>query len=198
MGLDISVYKLIKLDSEEKKESHEFLRMTDYDGNRINNFPEWTKDFETDYEQGYYDWIAYRDKTGIDVTKLYFRMESHEENGNFMFFSKNNNDTTDDDWVQINLDDVPIVKKSIKIIGFEEIGYQRNGLNYKFYDDYTEGKIGYYVWSKKELERYKNEYCDEDHPSEYDRHYMVTPKADFQENIIDVFTEGENVVCFDW
>ena len=75
----------------------------------------------------------------------------------------------------------------MKVLYTEEVGYQRKGLNGKFYDDYEEGKIGYYVWDKKELERYKQDYCDSDEA-----------KDNFQHNIIDKFVDGEYVARFSW
>ena len=89
--------------------------------------------------------------------------------------------------VNIDLNKVPTYNKTISIIGYEEVGYQRKGLNGIFYDDYEKHKIGYYVWSKKELERYKQDYCNSD-----------DEKKDFQENIINKFIEGECCVTFDW
>ena len=61
------------------------------------------------------------------------------------------------------------------------------GCNGNFYADYDADKIGYFVWSKSELERYKEDYCDTEETKEY-----------FQHNIIDKFEEGKDCVTFDW
>ena len=62
-----------------------------------------------------------------------------------------------------------------------ELLFNEKGIDW---NDYEDGKIGYYVWTKEELERYKKEYAVEPY--------------EFQRNIIDNFTEGEDVVTFDW
>lgn len=72
------------------------------------------------------------------------------------------------------------------ILYYEEIGYQRKGLNDKFYEDYRNGKISYWVWTKAELERYLQEYVEPD------------MKEHFQEYIINPFVEGFCGVSFDW
>ena len=104
--------------------------------------------------------------------------------------------------IKIDLEKVPLKEKSIKVLPIEEVGYQRKGLNGKFYDDYEAGKIGYFVWTKAELERYKEEYCDEPYEYVYPNGEksgdMIYPKLDFQRHIIDHFTEGEDCVTFDW
>ena len=110
MGLDISVYKLIKL-NDKNESSYDFFRMTDQNGNRIKDFPEWTRELETDYEQEYYDWDKYREQTGIDVMKLHWKMESYEENGTYYeCFTK---------W------DLGLVKQTVKVPG--AILKDRNG-----------------------------------------------------------------------
>ena len=104
--------------------------------------------------------------------------------------------------IKIDLKKVPTYEKKIKVLYYDEVGYQRKGLNAKFYDDYENGKIGYFVWTKAELERYKQEYCDEPHeyiyPNGTKSGDMVYPKENFQRNIINNFTEGEDCVIFDW
>ena len=104
--------------------------------------------------------------------------------------------------IEINLDKVPVYDKEISVIFYEEIGYQYKGLNSKFYEDYENGKIGYFVWDKKELQRYKKEYCDKVHeyvfPNDKKSGEIAHPKFDFQRNIIDNFKEKECCVTFDW
>lgn len=104
--------------------------------------------------------------------------------------------------IKIDLDKVPLYKKKIKILYIEEIGYQRKGLNNKFYQDYNDGKIGYYVWSKKELQRYKKDYCDKAHEHVWangEKSGIIDrPKLEFQRNIIDNFIDGECVATFWW
>ena len=88
--------------------------------------------------------------------------------------------------IKIDLDKVPIYSKSIKVLYWEEVGYQRKGFNNKFYSDYRAGKLGYFVWSKKELERYKQDYCI-DEEKEY-----------FQKYVIDKFIDGKTCCIFSW
>ena len=102
--------------------------------------------------------------------------------------------------IEVNLDKVPTYQKEIKVLYYEEVGYQRKGLNKKFYEDYRNDVIGYFVWTKEELERYKELYCDDPYQFVYpngDLGQMVYPKDDFQKNIIDNFVEGKDCVIFD-
>lgn len=191
MGLDISVCKLKKKENE-INESDNFFRMVNdnYDFSD-RNFPQWTKKFFTSYKQEMYDWEKYKEQTGIDVPAMVW---CSTEYGEKCIMTLESNDE-EKKRIEIDLDEVPTYFKDIQIVPYEEVGYQRKGLNSKFYEDYDNGKIGYFVWSKKELERYKEEYCDEKSP--YGDDYE-SPKTNFQHNIIDKFTEGEDCVIFDW
>lgn len=104
--------------------------------------------------------------------------------------------------IRLNEEDIPRFEKEVNVLYGEEVGYQRKGLNGNFYDDSDDGKIGYFVFTKAELERYKDEYCDEPHEYVYSNGektgIMMYPKDDFQKNIIDPFVEGEMFVTFDW
>lgn len=208
MGLDISVYKIKKKTPEEVNDGNErFFRLTNDNAEYHNPHPEWTKEFEVDYVQSYYDWEKFKEETGIDVNEYNWAGECYDEKGCFMYLNPKDMDKDDQDYeglgkIKIDLEKVPLKEKSIKVLPIEEVGYQRKGLNGKFYDDYESGKIGYFVWTKAELERYKEEYCDEPYeyvyPNGEKSGNMVYPKLDFQRHIIDHFTEGEDCVTFDW
>ena len=215
MGLDICVRKITKT----KKGEFDYFRLVDDDGNYDRRgFPEWTKPFENEITEDWYNWELYKEETGIDIKECDWHGESYGEEGSFMTVSPKNVKVPEWDekkyksWeeyeearnkvlIHIDLEKVPTYKKSIKVLYFDEVGYQRKGLNTKFYDDYNEGKIGYFVWTKEELERYKQDYCDE--PYEYifpkgEPARTINPKENFQKNIIDNFTEGEDCVIFSW
>lgn len=85
---------------------------------------------------------------------------------------------------------IPTYTKRDTVAYWLEEGYQRKGLNGQFYQDYRDGKIGYYVYTLDELKRYKEDYCITEENFDY--------KEYFQEQIIDKFVEGECVVSFDW
>lgn len=214
MGLDISVYKLLKERPSDKKDP-EYFRMIDDDGNYDRRgFPEWTKDYENVVTEEWYDWDKYKEQTGFDIDQWQTAMECYGPDGYAEMYpasmvapeyDEDHPEVSDKFWdevekvkVKVYWRDLPKKTVEIKVIYRDEIGYQRKGLNDQFYKDYNDGKIGYFVWTKDELERYKKDYCGEDHVSEYDRHYICTPKRDFQEAIIDTFVEGECCVCFDW
>jgi hypothetical protein len=218
MGLDISVYRLTK----EKQDR--YFSLVDDDGNYQNDFPEWTKSFEQEVTERWYDWNKFKEETGIDIKNCTWLSEEYGEEGDFMEVWPNEFGKVPQvedfkigedkyDWeaydaakgehiVKINLEKVPLYDKVLKVIYIEEVGYQRKGLNNQFYRDYRDGKIGYYVWSNKELQRYKKDYCDR--PYEYvyangeKSGQIIHPKIDFQRNIIDNFKEGECVVTFSW
>jgi hypothetical protein len=168
------------------------------------------KKYEHTITEQWYDWDSYKEQTGFDYDSYVLLEQCGSKRTMYPNDIKDPcEDATEDErdaWyneverksIEIDLREVPKKSVDVRVIYRDEIGYQRKGLNHKFYQDYDDGKIGYFVWSKDELGRYKRDYCDEDHVSEYDRHYFCTPKQDFQESIIDTFVEGECCVCFDW
>ena len=216
MGLDICVRKITK----EPNNREDYFRLIDDNGDYDRSgFPKWTLPFENERVEIWYDWQKFKEQTGIDIDKCNCHGISYTENGSFMEVSPIDKEVPewDDkkykDWneyesergkvvIKIDLDKVPKYEKTIKVLYFEEIGCQRKGLNVKFYADYRAGKIGYFVWTKAELEKYKEEYCDEPYDCEYPNGeksgQIIYPKSNFQKNIIDTFTEGEDCVIFDW
>lgn len=92
--------------------------------------------------------------------------------------------------VRVFEETIPTYTKRNTVAYWVEEGYQRKGLNAQFYQDYRDGKIGYYVYTLDELKRYKEDYCITEEDFDYKEH--------FQEQIIDKFIEGECVVSFDW
>lgn len=198
MGLDISVLRIQK-----KSEGQDsYLRLVDDSGNYENDFPEWTKAFEQDQTESWFDWQKYKEQTGIDLDQCDWHGEEYSERGCILTVSPKGVECTDETKIEIDLKKVPTYKKALKVLFYSEVGYQRKGLNGKFYEDYKAGKIGYFVWTKAELERYKQDYCDEPYeyiyPNGKKSGKMVYPKDDFQKNIIDEFVEGKDCVTFDW
>lgn len=202
MGLDITVHRLLS----EPKDKNNYFRLTDENGNyKESRFPEWTKPLEREVTEDWYDWDLYKEKTGIDIDTLEIGMISYGEKSIMTAYPKDMKlfERSSENYDQyraelkkneivIDLSTVPLKKVTVKVVYYEEVGYQRKGLNPNFYSDYENDKIGYFVWSKEELERYKREYCDEQ--SDYYDH----PKEAFQKNIIDKFQEGTDCVTFDW
>lgn len=217
MGLDICVRRLIK----EPKDKGNYFRLVNEETQEYDNcgFPEWTKEFEQEKTEQWYDWEKYKEQTGIDISQTNWLEECYDETGSFMTvypkdvelpkyskdypggydaYEKYLNSVT----IKIDLEKVPTKPVTIRVIYWEEVGYQRKGLNGNFYDDYRKGKIGYWVWSKAELERYKKDYCDEPYeyiyPNGTKSGNMVYPKDNFQKNVIDHFEEGKDCVIFSW
>lgn len=192
MGLDITLYKVMKY-----KENHDIERIPLYnDKYEYNNpYPSWTKKFEVSHNEEFYDWDKYIQDTHINVNDYEWSSEEYSEEGCFLFLKDKQGNK-----LKIDLEKVPTKKIDLKVLGIKEIGYQRKGLNAKFYEDYRNGLLGYYVWSKKELERYMDEYCDEhyDTPEFDENNNEITPKTDFYKNIISKFKEGRDCVSFDW
>ena len=206
MGLDICVRKILK----KPKDKEDYFSLVDDNGNYDNHeFPEWTKTFENEVIESWFDWNKYKEETGIDIDQCEWLGESYGEDGSFMTlwpnnagkrpnpsdFKTENGDFDVDSYdaardkhiIRVDLENVPTYQKAVKVLYYEEVGYQRKGFNAKFYDDYKAGKIGYYCWSKAELGRYKKDYCVDDEVKEY-----------FQKNIIDKFTDGETCCIFSW
>lgn len=180
MGLDITVHRIKKYD----KEDDNYFRL---DRNR-EEYPLWVYDFESERESQYYDWKLWEKMNNIDISKMYHLCTEYSDKGNFLYLGKSPDDKYwEGDCLKIDLDTVPIYTKIDKVLGYDEIGYQRKGLNGKFYEDYKNGINKYFVFDKYTLERYKRDYCDTE-----------DDKERFQENIIDVFEEGKDIVSFDW
>lgn len=198
MGLDIYVQRIVKTPTDKDY----YIRLIDDEGNYQNNFPEWTKEFEQSVTEHWYDWDKYKTQTGIDLNQYDWGGEEYSNRGSFMRIYPKGEEPTDKNRIEIDLEKVPTYDKTIKVLYYDEVGYQRKGLNDKFYDDYRNGKIGYYVWSKAELERYKQDYCNEPYEYTYPNGEksgnMCYPKEDFQKNILNKFIEGKDVVAFSW
>lgn len=186
MGLDITVYRIKKLGENFDKENDDFFTLDEK-----SNFPEWTKKFVTKLEQEHYDWDKFKEQTGIDIDTLEWCYTDYGEDDIVSYYTD-----ADGNDVVIKNSEIPTRKQMDDVIGIEEIGYQRKGLNSKFYEDYDNGKIGYFVWTKAELERYKQEYCDE--KASYYNGEEYSPRDNFQRNIINNFEEGKDCVTFDW
>lgn len=203
MGLDICVKRICK--KEEAKGKYDYFSLVDNDGNYLNIFPSWTRNFETVITKESYDWKKYKEETGLDIDEYDILNYSFGAEDNYLEIAPKNIEfpmwNGGKGWkdykeyqkayekavIKINLDNFPTYDKEIKVIYYKEIGYQRKGLNSRFYEDYRSEKIGYFVWDKKELERYKNDYCDDS-----------CAKENFQRRIIDNFEEGKDCVIFDW
>ena len=219
MGLDITVYKILKERPKKDNDGFEldYFKLIDDEGNYKNSFPEWTKQYEHIVTEKWYDWDKYKEETGIDINQMDWHGESYGKDGCFMTVAPKDKEYPEyhegDNWdeyqkklnevqIKIDLTKVPLKEKEIKVLYREEVGYQRKGLNSQFYKDYQDGKIGYYVWNKKELQRYKKDYCDKAYeyiyPSGEKSGQIIHPKLDFQRNIIDTFIEGECVTTFSW
>ncbi|MBP5457507.1 MAG: hypothetical protein J6Y37_13525 [Paludibacteraceae bacterium] len=198
MGLDISVKRIQK----KSEDQDSYLSLVDDSGNYENDFPEWTKAFEQDQTESWFDWQKYKEQTGIDLDQCDWHGEEYSKRGCFMTVSPKGVECTDETRIEIDLEKVPTYEKALKVLFYSEVGYQRRGLNGKFYEDYEAGKIGYFVWTKAELERYKQDYCDEPYeyvyPNGEKSGEMVYPTESFQKNIIDNFVEGRDCVTFDW
>ena len=208
MGLDIYCNKLVKTAKTPYDKEHRIRCIFDVETKRYVDwdFPEWARAYKKSVTEKWYDWNKYKEQTGIDIDQYNIFSQEYSANGNFLqIYPKDKEEqlneihknlTTrgeelrkllDEIIVTINLKDVPLVKVKTNCIYYKEVGYQRKGLNNQFYKDYEDGKIGYYVWTLAELERYKKDYCDTEEA-----------KQNFQTNIIDNFKEGKCVVEFSW
>lgn len=183
MGLDISVWRITK--NPEGKNvlgERDYFQLTDGHGQYEPDaalLPRWTKSMESIIDLTMYNWDKYRELTGLDVENMYMCTWAFDEEKDSEYM------VVEDDAGEkhtIWLKDVPLTTVPTKVLYRTEIGYQRKGLNAKFYQDYTDDK--YYVCTLAELERYKKEYAED--PDE------------FQENIIDPFVEGQCIVTFSW
>ena len=204
MGLDITVHRFSDKKQEEYFEMYDVNTETNEIIPRHEDFPEWTNKFVKNKVEKLYDLSAFKEKTGINLDDYHVVMigpledtEKFKGNKEAYGYVLKHKDTDED--LVLSFEEIPVFKKKVPVIYWKEVGYQRKGLNSKFYQDYEDGKIGYFVWTKAELERYLDEYCDEDTEIEYgDTKHTVKYKDNFRVNIIDKFNEGTDVVSFDW
>lgn len=186
MGLDISVKRL-------DKTGNKRLILQD-----MAELPEWTKEFKTEQQYTFYDWDAFKDETGINVYDFDFAMEEVNEDGHHSELINK----TSGERITIDMDSVPTKEMPIQTIPIREIAWQRKGLNRQFYKDHENGNGQYLVWTKNELEQFLDIYCDEPYeyiyPNGEKSGITIDEKTDFKKNIIDKFTEGKDVVVFDW
>lgn len=184
MGLDITVYKLHKATEEDMYSRLNYFLLENNEGHIFydyhHKFPKWALKFIVNKAMEFYDWDKYSIESGIDINSI--KIMSIDLNKGLVEGKDAQNKI-----INISLDDIPITTAEIPVIGRSEIGYQRKGLNGKFYQDYDCGIIGYLVWTKKELLEYKRNYCT-----------TLEDKEEFQRNIIDNFIPKQSCVTFDW
>lgn len=171
MGLDITTYKIVDHESD----GYITIKLK-------YNFPEWAKNMSNKKIIEYLDWDKYEKETGIKINDYCQSCIVSDANGDRLVAQHKRGGKD----IIINALDIPKTESIINVISVAEWGYQRKGLNQKFYDDWHKGISNRYVWSKKELLRYKKDYCEKE------------KKKEFQEQIIDTFVDGESVTEFDW
>jgi hypothetical protein len=194
MGLDITVERFVTKPVDEDQ-CYKLWEMNNSGGIELNNFdfPEWVLAKKSTRKFTVNDWAKYKEQTGHDVLNDYgMRMMGPvckgetEDDEKYGYVLEANKDGIEPKELVICIDDVPQYETELPVVFYKEVGYQRKGLNSQFYQDYSDGKIGYYVWTKDELERYLKDYVEDD------------MKDYFKKNIVDVFEDGKDVCTFDW
>lgn len=193
MGLDITVYRVKNEEKTKARKWDDYMHKTE-------KTPSWVPIFKKQIQ--YYDWDKFKEERGIDIDEYEFLNSEFSDKGDFLrVYPKS---VTLPEWdgkedykvfkarrdpliLEIDLNEVPLIPKYDDIFYVEEIGYQRGGLNRKFYEDSDNGDFESYIWEMKDLQYCKEHYCN----TEED-------KNNFQKNIIDNFTEGECLVSFSW
>lgn len=217
MGLDIYVQRIAKKPT---ADADHFTMVDDNLEYTDRGFPAWTKKFETKRKHTYYDWNKYKEESGIDLEHCKWESSAYTEKGNFMYVYPEDKELPEyeegKDYdeieklrneiiIKIDLDKVPTFDKEVVVIYYDDsIGYQRKGLNGKFYEDMRAGTFAPdgIVWTRAELEHVLNEYCDEPYEYVYPNGKksgdIINPKENFKRNILDVFVEGKDCVLFSW
>ena len=193
MGLDIDVYKPIKLTyaqiiTEELRD----IRIYAEPHELIEKFPQFV--FEKEYDV--YDWqTAFEDKNPDDYDSV--GIETDGWNDTFEFVHKVTKET-------IYIFNSPTFKKFLKSVAVQSIGSQRKGANKDFYMD---GIWDTWVFDLKTLlDHWKNYFSsdttkgeDEDDEYGYNVEYQLTAKENrdnFKQNIVNKFIEGETAVVY--
>lgn len=195
MGLDITVCRLRKAKDNFKETEDHYFQLFDDEGNYENHgLPSWTKKFETTVQTQLFDWKTFGKQKHLDINALKFTGMGYEGD-KCIIRAKNDKGEK----FIFDTDEIPLMTKNVQILAFDEVGYQRRGMNSKFFEDMDAGKLNEFVWTLAELQRYKDIYCDDDsdevHPLTK-KHFVRSPKTDFQKNIIDKFQEGKDCVVF--
>lgn len=198
MGLDITVERFTKK-PKDKDYCYKLWEMNKMGGIELTNhdFPEWVIALKSEKKFVINDWAKYKEDTGHDVLNDYrMRMmgpigdsdesDDDEDNAKYGYVLVTDKEGVEPKELRIFCDDIPHKEMKLPVVYYNERGYQRKGLNGQFYQDYRDGKIGYFVWSKAELERYLKDYVEDD------------MKDYFKKNIVDVFEDGKDVCSFDW
>jgi len=188
MGLDITVYKPIKVKEEDFQKIEDFLNIEDH--------PELSvfSDFIFEKENEYYDLENEARDLGYNLEDLIWTGTSFGPESAYTFKDSDGND------VKIII--TKTIKKIDKCIAIEEVGYQRKGANKKFYED----KIwdSPCVIDQKTLNNHWETYFSNQTPEskggwgsgvEYEQD-DETMRKNFKKNIIDKFIEGETFVIY--
>ena len=198
MGLDITVERFTKK-PKDKDYCYKLWEMNNMGAIELTNhdFPEWVIALKSEKTFVINDWAKYKEDTGHDVLNDYrMRMmgpignndegDDDEDNAKYGYVLVTDKEDVEPKELTIFCDDIPHKEMKLPVVYYNERGYQRKGLNSQFYQDYRDGKIGYFVWSKAELERYLKDYVEDD------------MKDYFKKNIVDVFEDGKDVCSFNW
>lgn len=194
MGLDISVERFVT-EPVDEDQYYKLWKMNNNGDIELNNFdfPEWVLAKKSTKKFIINDWAKYKEQTGHDVLNDYsMRMlgpvgkGETEDDEKYGYVLGANKEGIEPKQLIICADDIPQYETELPVVYYTEVGYQRKGLNGQFYQDYEDGKIGYFVWTKVELERYLDDYVEPDR------------KEYFKTNIVDVFEDGKDVCSFDW
>lgn len=194
MGLDITVERFVT-EPVDEDQYYKLWKMNNNGGIELDNFdfPEWVLANKSTKKFTINDWAKYKEQTGHDVLNDYcMRMMGPvckgetEDDEKYGYVLGANKEGIEPKQLIICADDIPQYEAELPVVYYDELGYQRKGLNGQFYQDYEDGKIGYFVWTKAELERYLEDYVEADR------------KEYFKEHIVDVFEDGKDVCTFDW
>ena len=151
-------------------------------------FPEWTKEFQAvRYVDNKLDFDNYKEETGVDLSniaplKCYIDQDKHSH----VVYN------VEQEPVDIDMYYFPRKSVTETVIYYTEVGYQRRGVNKRFYDDCRLGIVKSMIWTKAELEDFMEKYCDD--TEYYDG--PITNRENFKKNIVDNFEEGKCAVTF--
>lgn len=202
MGLDISIIKPIEttdkirdsyVSGNDDLDNIRVIDLSDYYPDELPKDENWMRyidPFVREIEIDIFDLDKIRLKLGIS--------DSHElvmiGDGELGF-----SDNPDNEMIIYEFDDLSKVPTTIgiaKILSGIEISYQRKGANSRFYD---EDKWPSLVWSKEELNEYRDKYFSHNLGKNNDTEYNLSDeemRSRFEKNIMSKFSEGF-LVLFD-
>ena len=192
MGLDIILYRVVK------REEIESMTQEEIDYRRFEKIVQSTSESSTyelipcDVRNFIYPKNVFNEEFELHDIEGWFKSNGYDkEDWNLCYICYENDEkqtynfiNESEEELEVDIDDCPLIRENKDFIYAEEIGWQRNGANKKFYKEMPENGI-YHIRTKEEAEYHLER-------------YFYKSRKNFKENIIDRFIDGECFIEYSW